>query len=56
MVARLTLAGEDSQDAQGLQAPAAAARTVFAAAALGAFALHVQQLPLQLPGGMRGRK
>lgn len=53
VVARLTLAGENGQDAQGLQAPAAAARAVFAAAAFGAFPLHIQQLPLQLPDGRR---
>lgn len=46
--AHLALAGENAQDAHGLQAPAAAALTVFAAAAFGAFPLHVQQLHLQL--------
>lgn len=56
VVANLALAGENAQDAQGLQAPAAAARTVFAAAAFGALPLHVLQLHLQLPDGIRGRK
>lgn len=56
MVAHLALAGEDAQDAHGLQAPAAAARTVFAAAAFGAFPLHVQQLHLQLSDSKRRQK
>lgn len=54
--AHLALAGEQAEDAHGLQAPAAAALAVFAAAAFGAFPLGVQQLHLQHSDGNRRQK
>lgn len=56
VLAHLALAGESAQDAHGLQTPAAAALTVFAAAAFGPFPLHVQELQLQLSDSNRRQK
>lgn len=49
VIAHLTLAGENGQSAQRLQAPATTTLTVFSTATFGAFPLHIQQLCLHLP-------
>lgn len=54
--AHLALAGENVQDAHGLQAPAAGALAVFATAAFGAFPLRIQQLCLQLSDRKKKKK
>lgn len=56
VLAHSALIGENAQNAHGLQAPATAALTVFAAATFGTFPLHVQQLQLQLSGSNREKK
>lgn len=49
MVTHWTLAGENWEPTQWLQASATGPRTVFPAATLGPLPLHIQQLRLQLP-------